>query len=141
MSDLENRDPPPEPRTLDLEARRLFVSAALTAQAARLLEGRIAGDTEAGGLLDLALRLGAGAEHLERAYRLRFEPSFPGVTAGPETVRGGSRLLLACAVFDRDRRPLGVAFTALIPGRPPQVSVAPAGTSIPGEWSLPEGAP
>ena len=139
MSDLEDRDSrsvPPAP-----EARRLFVSAALTARAARLLGGRVAGDTEARDLPYLALRLSAGAGLLERAYCLRFEPSFPGVTAGPETVRGGSRLLLACTVFDEEGRPLGVAFTALIPGRPPQVSVAPAGTSIPGEWSPPEGTP
>lgn len=137
MSDLEDRHSRPVPRTL--EARRLFVSAALTARASRLLGGRVAGDTQARDLPDLALRLSAGAGHLERVHHLRFEPSFPGVTAGPETVRSGSRLLLACTVFDEEGRPLGIAFTALIPGRPPQVSVAPPGTSIPGEWSLPEG--
>jgi hypothetical protein len=140
MSDPEDQDVVrSEPRAPDLEARRLFVSAALTARASRLLGGRVAADTGARDLLDLARRL--SVEPLESAYRLRFEPSFPGVTAGPESVRGGSRLLLACAVFDAEGSPLGVAFTALITGRLPQVSVAPVGTSIPEEWSLPERAP
>ena len=137
MSDLEDRDSRPVPRTP--EARRLFVSAALTAHASRLLGRRVAADTEARDLPDLALRLSASVGHLERAYRLRFQPSFPGVSAGPETVRGGSRLLLVCTVLDEEGGQLGVAFTALIPGRPPQVSVAPAGTHIPEEWSPLEG--
>lgn len=143
MRDRGDKESRPESWTSaqDLEARRLFVSAALTAHDFRLLGGRVAGDTEARDLPELALRLSAGGGHLERAYQLRFEPPFPGLSAGPEIVRGGSRLLLACTVFDEEERPLGVAFTALIPGRPPRVSVAPAGTSIPGEWSPPAGKP
>jgi hypothetical protein len=70
----------------------------------------------------------------ERRYRLRFEPPYPGLTAGPEEVGGGLRIVLASRVFDHEERPIGVAFTTLIPGRLPQVSVAPAGAGIPEEW-------
>lgn len=51
-----------------------------------------------------------------------------------EIVRSGLRLLLACRAFDRDEKPLGVVFMTLIPGRSPQVSVAPVGAPIPREW-------
>lgn len=119
---------------LDQEARRLFVSAALTTHAARRLRGRLAPGSGAEELIESARRLGEEMGPVERRYRLRFEPPYPGVTAGPESVRGGLRLLLACAVSGEDGRALGVAFTALIPGRPPQVSVAPAAARIPGEW-------
>jgi hypothetical protein len=46
--------------TLDLEARRLFVSAALSTHAVRSLDGRLSTDGEAQDLLALACRLGAG---------------------------------------------------------------------------------
>src|SRR4051812_20885901 len=125
---------------LDLEARRLYLSAALTMQAARSIGGRIDADSDVLDLLALARDLVTQAEHIEHAHGLSFEPPYPGVTAGVEAVVGGSlRLLLACRVSDRNHRPLGVIFTALIPGRPPQVSAAPVGTPIPGEWRLPEG--
>src|SRR5215211_8554377 len=117
-----------------LETRRLLISATLTAQARRHLGKRIATSSGAGELLDLARKLKEGAGSIERAYRLRFEPAYPGVTAGPQIIGGTSRLLLACNVRDRDGTPIGVVFTALIAGRPPQVSVAPAGAGIPGDW-------
>ncbi len=120
-----------------LEARRLFVSAALTTHAARRLRGRVPSESDAGDLLDLARCLGEEAGAVERRYRLRFEPPYPGVTAGPESVRGGIRLLLACRASGDDGVPLGVVFTALIPGRPPQVSLAPPGARISEEWSTP----
>ena len=44
------------------------------------------------------------------------------------------RLVFACEVLDAERRPLGVAFTSLIPGRRPQVSVAPRAAGIPVGW-------
>jgi len=122
---------------LDPEARRLFVSAALTAHAARHLRGRVPSESDAEDLLDLTRRLGEEAGAVERRYRLRFEPPYPGVTAGPESVRGGIRLLLACRASGDDGVPLGVVFTALIPGRPPQVSLAPPGARIPEEWRTP----
>jgi hypothetical protein len=124
--------------SLDLEARRLYLSAALSRQAARSIRGRIVADSDAADLLALARDLGEETARLERNHRLSFEPPYPGVTAGVEVVGGSLRLLLACHALGRDGEPLGVVFTALIPGRPPQVSVAPASTPIPGRWLLPE---
>lgn len=119
---------------LDTEAYRLFLSAALSTHAARRLRGSISPENDAEDLLLLARRLGEGASAVEQRYRLRFEPPYPGVTAGPEPVGGGFRLLLACSALDDGGAPLGVVFTALIPGRPPRVSVAPVGARIPEEW-------
>ena len=87
-------------------------------------------------LLGLAQSL--DAERVECAHHLSFEPSYPGLTAGVvQTISSGLRLLLACRAFDRDGTPLGVVFTTLIPGRFPQVSVAPAVTPIPKRWRPP----
>jgi hypothetical protein len=119
---------------LGLEARRLFVSAALTTHARRSLRGRVADDSDAADLIALARLLGEGAEIVRRRHHLRFDPPYPGVTAGPEVVRGGSRLVLACAVFDHEKEPLGIAFTTLIPGRPAQISLAPMEAGVPGGW-------
>lgn len=82
--------------TLDLEARRLFLSTALTTYVLRSLRGRVAADSEARDLLALARRLGEEAAPAQRRYRLRLEPFYPGLTAGPESIRGGSRIVLAC---------------------------------------------
>jgi hypothetical protein len=123
---------------LDLEARRLYLSAALTAWNLRRIGRRVSADSEVGDLLALARNLGTQTEQVERTHHLFFEPSYPGVTGGVETVGGGLRLLLACRASDHDGEPLGVVFTTLIPGRLPQVSVAPVGTPIPGEWRPPE---
>lgn len=120
---------------LDLEARRLFLSAALTTHVLRLIGGRVAGG-DARELLILAQNL--DAERVERVHQLSFEPSYPGVTAGVEATSGGLRLLLACRAFDRDGASLGVVFTILIPGRLPQVSVAPVEAPIPEGWGPPE---
>ena len=120
---------------LDLEARRLSLSAALTMHAVRSIGGRVAVD----GAWDLlALARSLDADRVERVHRLSFEPSYPGVTAGVvEAASGGLRLLLACRVFDREGTALGVVFTTLIPGRLPQVSVAPAVAPIPEGWRPP----
>ena len=123
--------------TLDLEARRLFVSAALTTHAVRSIRGRIAAWSDAGDLLALAHRLGREMAPVQQRYRLRFEPPYPGLTAGPEAVGGGLRIVLACRAFDQEERPLGVVFTTLIPGRLPQVSVAPTQAGIPEDWHPP----
>ena len=120
--------------TLGLEARRLFISTALTTHAVRVLHGCIDDDSRAEGLLALARRLGEEIRPIERRYRLRFEPPYPGLTAGPEVVGGGSRLVLACTAFDHEEDPFGVVFTTLIPGRLPQVSVAPVEVGISEEW-------
>jgi len=122
---------------IDLETRRLLMSAVLTAQARQRVGRRIPASSSVRELLDLARRLNEGADPIERAYHLRFEPSYPGVTAGPQSVGGTCRLLLGCEANDTDGNPLGVIFTALIPGRPPQVSVAPAEAGIPEDWRPP----
>lgn len=126
---------------LDLETRRLYLSAALTARVARSIGRRVAADSDAQDLLALARDLGAQAEHVERTHRLSFEPPYPGVTAGVQNVGSSIRLLLACRAFDRDGGLLGVVFTTLIPGRPPLVSVAPAGAPVPEKWLPPDGLP
>ncbi len=119
---------------LDLEARRLFVSTALTTHAARSLGGRLSAHREVQDLLALARRLGVGMAPIQQRYGLSFKPPYPGLTAGPEAVGGGSRIVLACRAFDDEERPLGVVFTTLIPGRLPQVSVAPTEAGIPEDW-------
>jgi len=123
--------------TLDLERKRLLISAALTAQARRHLGSSLTANVSVGELLDLACGVSEGAGTIERAYRLRFDPPYPGVTAGPQSAGGTSRLMLACSVRDRGGTPIGVVFTTLIACRLPQVSVAPAGTSIPEGWRSP----
>lgn len=124
--------------TLDLERRRLVVSAALTARARRRLGTSLTTDISARELLDLALGLSEGALSIGRAYHLHFEPAYPGVTTGPQSIEGTRRLVLACRAFAHDGSPVGVVFTALIAGRPPQVSVAPAGADIPRGWRPPD---
>jgi hypothetical protein len=122
---------------LDLETRRLVISATVTARARRHLVRRVAPDANAEDLISLAGKLGEESDTIERALGLRFEPAYPGVTAGPQSIGGTSRLLLACSVHDRGGTTIGVVFTALIAGRPPQVSVAPAGADVPGDWRPP----
>ena len=120
--------------TLDLEAKRLFISTALTTHAARSLGGFIPANSDKEELLLFAHRLGEEMGSIEHRHRLYFEPSYPGVSAGVESVGGGLRLVFACEVLDTERHPLGVAFTSLIPGRRPQVSVAPRAAGIPEGW-------
>ena len=119
---------------LDLQARRLFASTALTTHALRSLGGRIDIESNAEDLLAQARRLAEEVGLLERRYRLRFEPPYPGVTAGVEDAGGSLRLVLACMVRGLEEEPLGVAFTTLISGRLPQVSVAPVEARVPEEW-------
>ena len=119
---------------LDLQAQRLFVATALTTQASRCLRGAIPANSSAEDLLALARRLAEEIEPLQRRYGLRFEPSYPGVTPGVERAGGTLRLVLACTALTGEERPLGVIFTALIPGRRPQVSVAPVDAHVPRGW-------
>ena len=120
--------------SLDLQAQRLFVATALTTQASRCLRGHVAADSGVEDLLALARRLTEEIDPVERRYGLRFEPSFPGVTPGVESASGTLRLVLACTAFTGEETPLGVVFTALIPGRRPQVSVAPVEAHVPEGW-------
>lgn len=124
--------------SLNLEARRLFVAAALTMHVARIIKGRVlSAGSDARDLLSLARSL--DAEHVEHAHGISFDPPYPGLTSGVEITSSGLRLLLACRAYDgRDGTPLGVVFTTLISGRSPQVSVAPASTPIPEGWLPPD---
>lgn len=118
---------------LNLEAKRLFVATALTTHALRFVRGRIYPDSNEQALLDLARNLAERAGLVEDRYHLSFEPSYPGLSLGAEKVGDGLRLLLACRAYI-EGTPLGVAFTTLIPGRLPQVSVAPIEARIPEGW-------
>lgn len=120
--------------TFDPQARRLFVSTALSTQVLRYLHGRVPADSNAQTLLVLARRLGEEANNIERRYQLHFEPPYPGVTAGPESIGDAFRLVLACIVSDKEGTPFGVVFTTLSASRTPQVSVAPAEAWIPENW-------
>ena len=112
-----------------------MLASGLTRRAELELGGQpIASGAEGHDLLALARRLSALAPRLERAHHLRFDPLYPGVTAGVEPIAGGPRLVLACAAVDDDVR-LGVVFTTLIAGRSPQVTVAPPEAPIPPGWT------
>ena len=120
--------------TLDLQAQRLFVATALTTQAMRCLRGHVAANVDPADLLAMARHLTEQIGLIERRYGLRFEPSYPGVTAGVESASGTLRLVLACTAYTSEEKPLGVVFTALISGRRPQVSVAPVEAHVPRGW-------
>lgn len=118
---------------LSLEAKRLFVATALTTHALRFLRGRIHPDSDEQVLLNLARNLAEGAGLVEGRHHLSFAPSYPGLSSGAEKVGDSLRLLLGCTAYSEET-PLGVVFTTLIPGRLPQVSVAPIEARIPEEW-------
>ena len=120
--------------SLDLQAQRLFVATALTAQAMRCFRGHAAANIGTEELLAMAHRLTEQIGPIQRRYGLRFEPSYPGVTAGVESASGTLRLVLACTAYTSEEKPLGVVFTALIAGRRPQVSVAPVEAHVPRGW-------
>ena len=120
--------------SLDLQAQRLFVATALTTQAMRCLRGHVAANVDPADLLAMAHRLTEQIGPIQRRYGLRFEPPYPGLTAGVESASGTLRLVLACTAYTSEEKPLGVVFTALISGRRPQVSVAPIEARVPREW-------
>jgi len=117
---------------LDDGARRLLVASVLRLYATRRLGTVVPAGADLAGA---ARRLAEDVEHLATIYGLSFAPSYPGVGAGVEDVGDSRRLVLACRAADRYGPGAGTAFTTLIPGRPPQVSLAPAGTPIPGGWA------
>ena len=82
----------------------------------------------------MAHRLTEQIGPIQRRYGLRFEPSYPGLTAGVESASGTLRLVLPCTAYTSEEKPLGVVFTALISGRRPQVSVAPVEADVPRGW-------
>jgi hypothetical protein len=110
--------------SLGIEGRRLALAAALRRHAGRAGEA----PSDEAGLLAAARAL----EDVDHA-RVRFDPPYPGVTAGPEHAGERLRLVLACRAHD-DNGLLGTVFTTLIAGRKPTVSVAPPGAPIDGDW-------
>ncbi|HZB24166.1 MAG TPA: hypothetical protein VE444_10020, partial [Gaiellaceae bacterium] len=108
------------PAQLSLEGRRLALASIL----ARHCIARVPVGPAAPGALLAAARSLADDGALGERHDVRFEPSFPGATAGVE----GRRIVLACELAELDGSPIGTAFTTLIAGRPPTVSVAPPGT-------------
>ena len=90
-------------------------------------------DTSAEDLLELAGRL-QDVSSIESDYGVHFEPSYPGLTAGPEPAGGSYRVLFACRAASDDGTPLGVVFTCLIPGRGTEVVVGPITSPIAPEW-------
>jgi hypothetical protein len=122
---------------IDRQALRLALGAELTHRAGRSAGGRVAPDADAAAVRALAARLAEIAPPVERAHRLRFDPAFPGVTAGVEELRGARRVVLACTAFDAGGEIAAVVFTTVISGRPIQVSAAPAGAPIPEGWTAP----
>ena len=106
------------------EGRRLALAAAL----ARHCSARVPVATDE---LVAAARSFVDADgSLADRQRVRFDPAFPGATAGPN----GKRLVLACVLSELDGSPIGTAFTTLIVGRTPTVSVAPPGTAAGADW-------
>jgi hypothetical protein len=102
------------------QGRRLALAADLTWRARRCAAGAPYDD-----LPTLAARLAAAGPPVERAHRVRFDPPYPGTSEGVEDVRGGRRLVLACAAVDAGGAPEAAVFTTLIAGRAPLVSVGP----------------
>jgi hypothetical protein len=117
---------------LTRQALRLALGAELTHRAGRITGARIATGAD---LAALAHDLRAIAAPVERAHRLRFDPPYPGLTAGVQGAGAGRRLVLACTVLDAAGTPEATVFTTLIAGRPPLVTAAPAGAEIPAGWS------
>ena len=120
-------------QTIDLDAQRLTLAAALMGLARRHCGRRISSTSNAADLLILARNLQQDVATIEHVQGFHFEPPYPGATIGPEAVADVYRLVLACTVF-KDGKELGVAFTTLIPGHPPRVSIAPVGALIPVGW-------
>ncbi|GAC1415294.1 MAG: hypothetical protein NVSMB6_17610 [Burkholderiaceae bacterium] len=120
--------------SLEPEARRLVLAAALTGRTRRALAGRVPVASTASELVALARQLGEQLASFERSHGLRYMPAYPGITAGPQSIGDNVRLVLACAVYQADGTPLGVVLTSLITGRFVQVAVAPPETPLPSHW-------
>jgi hypothetical protein len=108
----------------------LALSSALTRLCSQRLGGSpIPQDCDAESLLEKATLLSTDMSSIEKGHRVRFDPTYPGA---PDPTDGSSvvRLVLTCRAWDGDA-PIGTVFTVLLPGRWPQVSVAPADSPIP----------
>lgn len=111
----------------DHQARRLFLAAALTQHVRQRLGGRLPTHLTPEGLRQTAEALRGSMDRIEALYRCSFEPAFPGVEMA-DAGAAPSRLVLTCAL-GYGGETAGTVYTTLIPGRPPQVSIAPAAAS------------
>ena len=118
-------------------ARRLVVASALRLHVAQRIGLRVADAATGDDLLALARALRPADDRLARVHGLTFDPGFPGVTAGPEEVAGGRRLVLACLARHAGE-PVATVVTTLIPGREPRVATPPPQTGVPARWIRPE---
>lgn len=119
---------------MEAQTLRLLLSRTLARHARKALGGRIEPGIAGRKLEALALRLRGDAHAVEARYNVQFRPSYPGVTAGVERLPEANRLLLACQVLDVDGAPVGLAYTVLIAGREPNVSVAEPEARLPAGW-------
>ena len=120
---------------IDEQARRLYLSRWLTRRAQTVVGGAIPDDTTTESLTALGVRLRGPDTNKGPLRGVRFEPPYPGDVVESTTAGDKARVLLASTV-SAESTTLGVVFTVLIAGRPPEVSVAPpsaaAGAGIEG---------
>lgn len=107
---------------LDDQMRRLVLGRWLTRRAGEAVGGVVPAETSPENIEELAARLGKVVADGPPPAGARFEPTYPGSLA--EDVTGRGSLVLECAV-EVGGEPLGVVLTVLIPGRRPEVSIAP----------------
>lgn len=113
---------------MDEAGRRLIVSAVLRRHVVETLgAGPLAGDLGADGLRRAAAALRPADDGFARAHGVTFVPCYPGAALG--TARG-ARLVLVCRAAHAGE-PAALVVTTLVPGRPPQVTAAPAATPWP----------
>ena len=109
---------------IDDQARRLYLSRWLTRRAQAVVGGAVPTDASAESLVALAARFRAPDSGKGPLTGLRFEPPYPGDAVESATAGSAARVLLASTVHAGGTT-LGVAFTVLIAGRLPEVSLAP----------------
>jgi hypothetical protein len=118
----------------DEGGRRLALAFLLRTLTTQAVGVRIAEEGDGEALLRAARAIGERFPPLAARYGLRAEPSYPGVTPGPQPTPSGWRLVLAARLCSVTGATLGVALTSLACGRPPVVSVAPPETPIDPSW-------
>jgi hypothetical protein len=107
---------------IDDQMRRLVLAGWLTARVRNEVGGTVPADASPKNLEELASRLDPVVGNRPPLAEVRFDPPYPGRIV--EDAARRSRLVLECSV-DVDEAPLGMVLTVLIPGRRPEVSIAP----------------
>jgi hypothetical protein len=121
-------------QSLAVEARRLALASVLARHCAGRLGRNAVAPADADQLVDAARSLADSGDELARRHRVRFDPPYPGATAGPQRAGERLRLVIACTIREQDGRAIGTAFTTLIAGRPVSISVAPPGAAGSSDW-------